>query len=244
MVMGKLLMEYLQKRHDQKSMGYVNPGPVITISREFGCPEKAVAERLAIRMSKESGTSWKWVNKEILQLSAKDLHLREEAVEQSLEMGSSRSAFTDMISSLSSKYYPVDDKVRRKCTEIIENFAVRGYVIIVGRASEIITKHISRSLHVKLQGPLEWRAMEYANRHGIAFAQAQRIALETDERRRRYRALFSKEKDERCFYDLMINCRSLGVEEITDLILTASVHKNLWKPLFAPARTHRVQPMM
>ncbi len=56
------------------------PGPVITISREYGCHGKRIAEKLAdilTAKSKASGENkqWRWISKEILEQSAKELKL-------------------------------------------------------------------------------------------------------------------------------------------------------------------------
>ena len=54
--------------------------PVITIAREFSCPAKKVATRLTTRLnsmkdSKVKKIPWRWINKEILSESARELNL-------------------------------------------------------------------------------------------------------------------------------------------------------------------------
>ena len=76
-----ILQNYLEQRHkDDDKKKVREPGPVVTISREFGCSGKYLADKLAYRLKQEglgdSGKGkWKVISKEILERSAKELEL-------------------------------------------------------------------------------------------------------------------------------------------------------------------------
>jgi len=74
------LLSYIKKRYEETHKRKTGPGPVITISREYGCPAKAIAQRLSEVLSERKNAagqinSWKWYSKEILDESAKQLQL-------------------------------------------------------------------------------------------------------------------------------------------------------------------------
>ena len=74
------LLNYLKKKYEETLLKKTGPGPVITLSREYGCPAKVIAQKLSEVLSNhldKSGMkySWKWYNKEILDESARQLQL-------------------------------------------------------------------------------------------------------------------------------------------------------------------------
>ena len=82
--MSNVLLTYMRKRFNFESAAVPKkkhaPGPVITISREYGCPAKHLAERLAAGLNKievenYSKNRWQWISKEILDESARELNL-------------------------------------------------------------------------------------------------------------------------------------------------------------------------
>ena len=72
------LISYLKHRYEETQKRHTGPGPVITISREYGCPAKLIAEKLANELSAkhdEQGHThlWKWYGHAILHESPHDL---------------------------------------------------------------------------------------------------------------------------------------------------------------------------
>jgi cytidylate kinase len=224
--MGNLLLKYMQDRYEK-----VEFGPVITISREFGCPAKYIAKKLAEELSKIKNAdnqlhNWKWISKEILEESAKELNLHPSKIENILNT-SERGAFYDLLNFLSSKYYVDDKKIRNKYAQIIRSFAEQGNVVVVGRASGIITRDINKSLQIRLQAPLDWRAEGYSQRHNMIFEDAKKHAIKMDEKRSVFRKYFEGEIPEDDIYDITFNCQDLSIDEIVQIIIMAIKVKSI-----------------
>ncbi len=71
------LSRYAHDRHKEKERGKASPGPVITLSREFGCPAKILASEFVETLNKRiTKNKWGWVSKEILEKAAKELDVK------------------------------------------------------------------------------------------------------------------------------------------------------------------------
>ena len=225
------LVTYLTHQYYKNEQTKSEPGPVITFSREYGCPSKLVAEKLielintklSLKASKER---WKWVSKEILSEAAHELSMEPEQISYVFDY-EQKGILDDILSSHSRKYYKSDRQIRQTIANVIRSFAIQGNVIIVGRAGVVITKDIPRSLHINLEAPLEWRAVRTAAKYQLTIEQAKKTAIETDKKRREFREYFAGKGNDYTRFDLTINCMNLSVEEISQLILKAAEIRKL-----------------
>jgi hypothetical protein len=74
------LVKYLSERMQAEYSQMKDPGPVITLAREYGCPAKTVARLLTDELSKKMlvkgiSVAWRYVTKEILADSARELEI-------------------------------------------------------------------------------------------------------------------------------------------------------------------------
>ncbi len=210
-----------KKESPQKKV--INPGPVITISREYGCHGKRIAEKLAELLSKKSNVSgenknWRWISKEILEESAKELKLSPSLVKELSDYKHSH-FFKDLALFFSEDFYPGDATIRNTIAKYIYDEAEQGFVVVVGRAGEAITKNIDRSFHVKLEAPLEWRAEVVAKEEGLSLADAKKECMVQDKRRAQFRDYFEKGKKDIDFFDAILNCKALTDDEILELLV-------------------------
>ncbi len=201
----------------------VNAGPVITISREYGCHGMRIAEKLCELLTEKSRVSgenkeWRWISKEILEESAKELKLSSGLVKKLSDYKHS-SFFKDLALFFSEDFYPGDAKIKNTIAKYIHDEAEQGYVIIVGRAGEAITKNISRSFHVKLEAPIDWRAKVVAEEENITVAEAKKECLEQDKRREQFRDYFERGKKDIDFFDAILNCKALTDDEVLELLV-------------------------
>jgi len=227
-IMNNAFLEYMQKRVKKEDV-ITKPhpsdlGPVITISREYGCPAKLIANRLAdkinetIRKNHGKGHQWSWIGKEVLEESAKELHLKPELVK---DIGESKETglLNDILLTFSNKFYPGDIKIKRKIGEVIKVNAEKGNVIIVGRGGASICKHIPKSLHIRLRAPLEWRINEIAKRQNIDVDEAEMKIMEIDEKRELLFEFFEGVKADEYLFDVTYNVMALNENEIVESIM-------------------------
>lgn len=160
--MQNQLLKYLNERLEPRTRMSVDPGPVITISREFGCSVSTVAQILIEKINikyKEEGKhlEWKWVNKEILSLASHELRMQPEKIRSLIESGQ-KNYLEEIITSFTESYYGQTEMVKKAIGKVIRKIATDGYTIIVGRGSGAIARDITRALHINLEAPLSWKA--------------------------------------------------------------------------------------
>ncbi|WP_430811309.1 MULTISPECIES: AAA family ATPase [unclassified Carboxylicivirga] len=224
--MDNLFLKYMGSREGKQERPQrisLNPGPVITISREYGCHGKRIAEKLTQVLSMKSEASgenkqWRWISKEILEESAKELKLSTSLVKDLSEYRQS-SFFKDLALFFSEDFYPGDATIKNTIARYIHNEAEQGYVIIVGRAGEAITKNIKRSFHLKLEAPLNWRAEVVAREEKMSISEAKKACLAQDKRRALFRDYFERGKKDIDFFDAILNCQALSDDEILELLI-------------------------
>ena len=229
--MTNILLKYLEERYKYNipKQEVMVPGPVITISRAFGCPANICATDLAEILTKIDGDGkepWKVISKEILEQAAKELGLTPEKIEFVFKF-EKRSVVDEILESLSSKYYKSERKIKNTIREVIRSIGEQGRVIIVGRAGSAILNDIPNSLHIRLIAPIDYRVEGVSNRHKISYYEARKLTIEMDKKRALLRRDFAGEKIDDVDYDLILNCEKLKSEEVVELIAKAAEMRRL-----------------
>ncbi len=229
--MANILLKYLEDRYKYQppDQEIKNPGPVITISRYFGCPANLCANDLAEMLTEMDGAEdnpWKVISKEILDQAAKELGLTPEKIEFVFKF-QKRSAIDEILEALSSKYYKSERKIKNTIREVISAIGAQGRVIIVGRGGAAILKDIPNSLHIKLIASLDYRIDGISRRHEITHAEAKKLAIEMDKKRSLLRAEFAGKKMELVDYDLIFNCEKFNADQVVNTIAKVSEMRGL-----------------
>jgi cytidylate kinase len=216
------ISRYLKDRYHEMQSSQAFPGPVITIARDLGCPSKILAARLIEKLNVpdnkyEKKIPWRWINKEILAESAQELGVDLAEIEYVFEY-KTHGILEDLLLSHSKKFYKSDRKIRDTVAKVIRNFAEEGNAVIVGRGGIAITRDIPKSLHIKLEAPLEWRAMRTSEKHNIKIEQARKYCIEIDKKREEFRNYFQGKGNDYTRFDLIFNCMTLDPEEIAFIV--------------------------
>lgn len=216
------LVDYMSERYKKEDFSYANPGPVITISREAGCPAKRIAEKLANELNTKEvelgkAERWRWISKEILAETAKELNVDPVAIEYAFNY-ETRTIIEDVLFSHSEKYYKSDRKIRSTIAHVIRTMANKGHVVIVGRGSVAICHDIPRSLHIHLEAPLEWRVIMISEKYKIPLDQARKYAIDIDQKRNEFREFFEGKKNDYTWFDLKLNCMTFEIDEIVSIL--------------------------
>ncbi|MGW8315271.1 MAG: cytidylate kinase-like family protein [Bacteroidales bacterium] len=219
------LSKYLDDWYKEDPGKNLYPGPVVTISREVGCPAKKVAACLTDRLnalpkSRAKDHPWRWISKEIMLESARELKVDSSQIRHVFDY-KSRGVLEDLLLAQSKDYYKSDLKIRTTIAKVIRNFANKGNAIIVGRGGVAITRDIPKSIHIFLEAPLEWRALRVAEKYDFTIDQARSYALSIDKKRSHFRDFFQGKGNDYSRFDMKFNCMTLSVEEIIEIILGA-----------------------
>jgi len=225
------LLKYTSDRIHQEDGRFKEAGPVITISREYGCPSKIISSRLAEELTKKlfvkgKDIKWKYVTKEIMAESARALEVDPDKIKYVFDY-EQKGMIDGIISAQFNKYYKSERKIRNTIAKIIRNMAFEGNVIIVGRGGVAIAHDIPKSLHVMLEAPLEWRTLRVAENYNISQAEARKTAIEVDKKRKEFREYFQGKNTDYTRFDLTFNCMTFSIEEIVQIILKAAEVRKL-----------------
>ncbi|HAN77346.1 MAG TPA: hypothetical protein DCQ31_06010 [Bacteroidales bacterium] len=228
--MQKTFIDYMINRLGTEPKVAQKTGKVITISRETGCNASTIAEKLikSINNSPASLNEPEWIviSKEILEESAKQLHVKPEQINYVFKT-SGKSAMDEIFGAFTSKYYKNDKTIRKTISKVILDFAEKGNVIIIGRGGAFITKDIPKALHVNLYASETWRTEQLAERLGKSLEEAKKIVVETDLNRKQHLESLSSKPIGNNDFDLLFNAESFTNDQITQLILDAARAKML-----------------
>jgi cytidylate kinase len=220
--MENILKSYFEKRYlEQESLKPSSPGPIVTISREFGCPSKPVAQMLTEELNKriirQGSTKWKYISKEVVEESARKLDIKTIEMNYLISTGE-KGLVEDLLTSFSPNYVS-SRKIKKILTDVIRSLALQGNLVFVGRGSVAILHGYPHALHVRLQAPLDWRVREICKSRGLTQADALRLTNETDKKRTALIELLYGHKFEPHLFDVVFNCNSFSKEEIVQSIL-------------------------
>ncbi len=223
--MKNVLGEYMRTRMERKQSGerLIKNAPVITISRQYGCPAKIVAQNLAIRLNKMRSRlnrpqNWRWISKEILDESARELKMDKHTVQEAVN-ADYKGVLDVLIWSLSNKFYPGDDKIKKTLGEVIRGFSRQGHVIIVGRGGVALTRENPNTLHVRLVAPLEWRIHNVSERQQLTYDEARQKIMQIDKKRSNLLKYFDVDPSDQALFDIMLNYKTMAETEIMEVVI-------------------------
>ena len=224
------LSKYLSDWYKEDLSKNIFPGPVITISRELGCPAKNIASSLTDNLNTIEGQikkhPWRWISKEIIKEASKELRVDSSQIQHVFDY-KSRGILEDLLQAQSKDYYKSDLKIRTTIAKVIRKIANRGNAVIVGRGGVAITRDIPKSLHIYLEAPLEWRVLRVAEKHDFTIEKARSHALSIDKKRSRFRDYFQGKGTDYTRFDIKLNCMTLEKKEIIDIIISALKTKSM-----------------
>ena len=220
--MENLLREYLERSFADRDMTRPpGSGPVVTLSREFGCPSKAIGQLLTAelnhRLGPPNGRQWHFINKEVVEATARQLDLHPVDVSHIIN-AAGKGVVEDVLASFS-VHYVSDVRIRKTITTVVKTIAVQGHVVIVGRGGAAILRHRPDTIHIRLQAPMEWRIRSVCETKQITAAEATRMVEEIDRNRIKLLELVTGEKFSPFLFDVSYHCHALTGDEIVSSIV-------------------------
>ena len=195
--------------------------PFITISREFGCEGRLLAERLVEILNERCRPQVPWVpyHREVVDRVAQELHLARSVVE-SLD-GQRRDEMSELFNAILN--VKVDEAlIFRKMAEVIRSLAAHGNAVLVGRGSYLITQDLKTGLHVRLVAPRAWRVARLAIDHQLPNREAERLVLEGERERARFHATFFVQSPDHPFHhDLIIDNSRFNLAQVAEIVFAA-----------------------
>ncbi|HNW73905.1 MAG TPA: cytidylate kinase-like family protein [Bacteroidales bacterium] len=228
--MENLLHEYMDRAFAGRDLGKpAGPLPVVTISREFGCPSKMIAQHLTAELNRLCGAAkpgrWRFINKEVVEDAARRLEMQPAEVNFMLNAGG-KGLVEDVLASFSPGYVS-SHRMRKTITSVVQSIAAQGFVVIVGRGGAGILRHAPATLHIRLTAPREWRTEAVVKSKGIPASEAVRMIDDMDRKRISLIELMAGEKFNPYLFDVTFNCAKLNQDDIVHTITGLMASKNM-----------------
>ena len=228
-VMKINLKNYLSDR-DKSLHRPVVPGPVITISRAYGCDEHELVKSLIKRLNqlRDSGLkshTWKYINKEIIEESAKQLKMQAYDLENRVMVH--HEPQSDWFANFDTHPKHSDTEIIDTIKDMITTYAKKGNVIIIGRGGIGVVKSMPNSLHIRLNAPLDYRIGLISRQMNMNPMDAEEMIRSIDNQRRKWSEHLVERPIEDGVFDLIFNTERLSVEEMTDQIVNLLISRKL-----------------
>lgn len=206
-----------------------NPGPYLTISRQFGCQGYELGQYLLEKLNERDEQSrWKMYYKELLRQLAEDTGLTQEIIER--ERLSKPSLLKDFLRGLRKTTIPDGYEIRKKITLMVRTVAFEGYSIIIGQGGAAATADIDNGLSIRVEAPREWRIARISIREKIEKTAAAAKIDEIEQQRKYIRKLYEEKNPREPAFALMFDNSIFKKEQMADLILLAMEQKGLIPP--------------
>lgn len=194
-------------------------GPVVTISREKGCPANSIAQKLIDHLVRERKLkTWRRVDKDIIERTARDLSVNPVRINHVIN-SEDKGFFRDLMLSFGEKYSKSDVKIKKTIAGLVTEFSGKGKVIIVGLGGVAIARNIEKALHIKLYGPYKYRLREVMRMEKMKSDAAKEYMDETDLNRKMLIDYFYGFKAGDDLFHAHFNCALMTEGEIVSAIV-------------------------
>lgn len=224
------LRKYLEER-DHMHRSLLRDGPVLTVSRAYGCEANRLVRLLIHRINKLGPGAlkkhpWKYISKEVIDECAFELGINPHDVDQRI-LAHSTDGINGLLAGFAHHYEVSDREILSKVKEVIINYAKRGNVILVGRGGSMVTEGMDNVLRIRLEAPLKWRARVIAGKLGIGDEAAYDLVQHMDENRVRWMEHLTGRTYNEHMFDLVINVEKMSDKETLDVILQVMKHRGM-----------------
>lgn len=221
--MENILLKYMKDRlsdADHKGKIELPKQPVLTISRDFGCPSREITHMLYESISHGAPRGrepWRLMSKEILQQAASELHLHPSKLNYVFR-AEDKSTMDEIVEALGEKYYKSDKYIRKTITDVVKRMAAPGNLIIIGMGACSILINQPNAFHIKLTGPLKWRTENISRWRDVTSQTASKQVRDVDLQRDKLITSFLPAGFRQPRYDIIFDCMNISDNEIVEIV--------------------------
>jgi cytidylate kinase len=202
------------------------PGPYVTISRQWGCDGYELGRILIEKLNeRDEEQRWKLYYKEMLRQLAEDTGLTEEMLEK--ERKSKPSLLKDFLRGLKKNDIPDGYEVRNKITMMVRTIAFEGHAVIVGQGGTAATADLARGLSVRIEAPRDWRITRICRRDSLDKQTAIAKIAEYEKKREHLRLIYERQNPREPAFNLVFDNAMFSNEVIAEMIVKAMEEKGL-----------------
>jgi len=202
------------------------PGPFVTISRQYGCDGYALGELLVEKLNEREGEGkWRVFKKELLKQLAEDTGLTEEVIEK--ERIGKPSLLKDFFRGMRHKGIPDGYEIRNKITIMVRTVAFEGHAVIIGQGGTAATVDLDNGLSVRIEASKEWRIARVAVREKLKRQAAIARIEEVDRNRKHLRKIYEEKNPRAPAFNLVIDNSMFNIKQAAEQIILAMEQKKL-----------------
>ncbi len=192
----------------------------ITINREYGCSGYSIAQEAVALLNDSAMTPeplWAAYERQVLDRVIEEMDLSSNLV-KTLTDDAMRD-LTDILKSIFSDL-PPQVAVYQKLAQTVRILASHGNVILVGRASNVITRGMAGGYHVMMVAPMDYKIANVMKFKNVTKKEAEKLVIENTERRENYIKEYVKfNVTDPHNYDLVINLTDTAEKGVAQLII-------------------------
>ena len=195
--------------------------PFITISRQAGAGGSILGEKLIDFLNRNrisQSRYWTLFDKNLIALVIEEHHMPDEFKHY---IGEKKFSELQSVFEQICGLHPAISKLMTKTCRTILNLAAIGYVVLIGRGSNILTHSLPGGFHVRLIADMKVRLYNIEQNYNLDKKEAQKFLEQEDINRKEYvKKLFNKDIDDNLMYDMIINTGKVPYETAAELIGT------------------------
>lgn len=202
------------------------PGPYITISRQWGCDGYGLGQLLVDKLNeRDEDKRWKLYYKELLKQLGEDTGLTEEILEK--ERVSKPSLLKDFLRGLKKNGIPDGYEIRNNITMMVRTVAFEGHAVIIGQGGTAATADLSNGLSVRVEAPKDWRVARICRRDKLDKSAALAKIEEIEKSRAHLRKMYEQQNSREPAFNLVFDNAMFSNEVISEMIIRAMEEKGL-----------------
>ena len=202
------------------------PGPYITISRQWGCDGVGLGQALVSKLNeRDPEQRWKLYRKELLKQLAEDTGLTEEILEK--ERVSKPSLLKDFLRGLKKNGIPDGYEIRNKITMMVRTIAFEGHAVILGQGGTAATGDLANGLSVRVEAPKDWRIARICRRENLEKHNAVAKIEEIEKDRDRLRQIYQQQNSREPAFNLVFDNAMFKNEQIAEMVIMGMEEKKL-----------------
>ena len=214
-----ILSEYQDKRSPSQQIERRLATPFVTVSRQVGAYGHTFAELLSAYLKKHERRAkgpWSVCDRDLVQTVIEENRYPKEIAPFLGEVPLAE--VTDMIEEIFG-VHPSQWTLVHRMSEAILRLAQGGYVIIVGRGANIITRKFPGGIHVRLIGSLEKRLAHFCEYYRLPAKKGRQLLLKQQRERRGFiKKYFFTDIENPLLYHHVINTDEVRIEDAAELI--------------------------
>lgn len=202
------------------------PGPYITISRQWGCGGYELGQLLVEKLNeRDEDTPWKLYYKELLKQLAEDTGLTEELLEK--ERMSKPSLLKDFLRGLKKQGIPDGYEIRNNITMMVRTVAFEGHAVIVGQGGTAATADLAGGLSIRVEAPKDWRIARICRRDKLDKSAALAKIEEIEKTRAHLRKIYEQQNSREPAFNLVFDNATFSNDVIVEMVMKAMEEKDL-----------------